>query len=92
MCDGNIDGFFEHEKQACPPSLSHMGKLRTGTKSDLLGCLEDLVPSQGNSPSAGAAILNMLRPDAARKFSDYANQVLILSQLQHVNRMDVVWD
>ena len=28
-----------------------MGKLRTGTKSDLLGCLEDLDPSQGNLPS-----------------------------------------
>ena len=42
--------------------------------------------------SAGAAILNMLRPGAARKFSDYANQVFILLQLQHVNRMDVVWD
>ena len=100
MHDGNIDEFFEHEKQACPPSLSHMGKLRTGTKSDLLGCLEDLVLSQGNSPSTRvqvsiidvAAIVNMLRPGAARKFSDYVNQVFILSQLQHVNRVDVVWD
>ena len=91
MRDGNIDEFFEHENQACPPSLSHMGKLRTGTKSDLLGHLEDLVPSQGirNSPSprlAGQhhpAIVNMLRPGAARKYSDYANQVFILSQLQY---------
>ena len=90
MHDGNIDEFFEHENQACPPSLSHMGKLRTGTKSDLLGCLEDLVLSQGNSPSTRvqvsiidvAAIVNMLRPGAARKFSDYVNQVFILSQLQ----------
>jgi hypothetical protein len=31
--DGNLDEFFEHENQACPPSLSQMGKLRTGTKS-----------------------------------------------------------
>ena len=80
-----------------------MGKLRTGTKSDLLGCLEDLVSSQGNSPSPrvqvniidGAAIVNMLRPGAAKKFSDYAEQVLtpyIVSQLQHVSRLDVVWD
>ena len=72
-----------------------MGKLRT---ADLLGCLE--VPSQGNSPSPrvqvsiidGAAIVNMLRPGAAKKFSDYAKQVFtpyIMSQLQHV---DVVWD
>ena len=37
----------------------------------------------------------MLRPGAARKFSDYANQVYIpyiLSQLQHFNRLYVVWD
>ena len=40
----------------------------------------------------GAAIVSTLRPGAARKFSDYANQVFILSQLQHVNRVDVVWD
>ncbi len=81
--DGNLDEFFEHENQACPPSLSHMGKVRTGTKSDLLGCLEDLVSSQENSSSPkvqvniidGAAIVNMLRPGAAKKFSDYAEQV-----------------
>ena len=29
------------------------------------------------------AIVNMLRPGAARKYSDYANQVFILSQLQY---------
>ena len=43
----------------------------------------------------GAAIVNVLQHGAARKFSDYANQVFIpyiLSQLQHVNRVDVVWD
>ena len=37
----------------------------------------------------------MLRPGAAKKFSDYAKQVFtpyIMSQLQHVSRLDVVWD
>ena len=66
--DVNLDDFFAHENQACPPSISLMEKLRIGTKSDLLGSLEDLVPSQGSSPSPcvqvsiidGAAILNML--------------------------------
>ena len=48
MRNGNLDEFFEHKNQACPPSLPQMGKLRTSTKSDLLGYLEDLVPSQGN--------------------------------------------
>ena len=40
----------------------------------------------------GAAIVNMLRPGAAKTFSDYAEQPYIISQLQHVSRMDVVWD
>ena len=80
-----------------------MGKLRTGTKSDLVGCLDDLVPTQDLSPTPvvqvvlldGAAIVNMLRPGFANTFSDYATQVFLpdtTSQLQHVNRLDVVWD
>ena len=35
----NLDSFFEHENQACPPSISDMGQLRQGSKSDLLECL-----------------------------------------------------
>lgn len=80
-----------------------MGKLRTGTKTDLVDCLEDLVPSQEmvSSPTVqviiidGAALVNMLRPDAAKTFSDYAQQLFspyIVSQLEHVSRVDVVWD
>ena len=34
-CDGNLDEFFRHENQACPPSLSAAGKLNLGTKSDM---------------------------------------------------------
>ena len=47
--DGNLDEFFKHENQAFPPSLSDMGKLRVGTKSDLLTCVEP-VSSQANAP------------------------------------------
>ena len=36
---GNLDEFFHHENQACPPSLSLHGKLRLD-KSELLHCLE----------------------------------------------------
>ena len=57
--DVNLDDFFAHENQVCPPSMSHMGKLgklRTGTKLDLLGCLDDLVPSQG-SPNVQVSII-----------------------------------
>ena len=100
---GDLDQFFEHENQAYPPALSQMGKLRTGTKYDLVDCLENLVPSQDISPTPvvqvilldGAAIVNTLRPGFAKTFSDYATHVFLLyiiSQLQHVNRLDVVWD
>ena len=80
-----------------------MGKLRTGPKSDLVVCLENLLPSQENAPNPkvqvnildGAALVNMLRPGAAKTFTDYVQQVFspyILSQLRHVSRLDVVWD
>ena len=66
-------------------------------------CLEDLVPTQDLSPTPvvqvilldGAAIINTLRPGFAKTFSYYATQVFlpyITSQLQHANRLDVVWD
>ena len=65
---GDLGQFFQHENQAYPPALSQMGKLRTGTKSDLVGCLEHLVPTQDLSPNPvvqvilldGAAIVNTL--------------------------------
>ena len=43
----------------------------------------------------GAGIVNMLRPGTAKTFKAYATDVLvpyILSQLQHVERLDIVWD
>jgi hypothetical protein len=102
--DGDLDEFFAHENQACPPALSHMGKMRLGTKSDLVGCLEDLIPPRENAAASppvevmildGAAIVNMLAPGNAKTFSDYASQVFlpyITSQLQHRSRVDIVWD
>ena len=44
--DGDLEGFFGHENQSFPPSLSQYGKLRSGTKSDLLSCLEKNGPAQ----------------------------------------------
>ena len=43
----------------------------------------------------GAAIVNMLKPVNSKTFQDYANKVFlpyIQSQLQHVSRLDLVWD
>jgi len=43
----------------------------------------------------GAAIVNMLKPETAHTFSEYAYKVFlpyIRAQLQNVQRLDVVWD
>ncbi len=40
MRDGDLDTFFKHENQNSPPSLSLGGKLRCGTKADLLHCIQ----------------------------------------------------
>ena len=96
VCNGNLDEFFEHKNQAYPPALSQNGKLRSGSKLDLVGCLEDLVTSQEktNNPDVqfiildGSTIVNMLRLGYAKKFSDYASQVFlpyIVSQTQHAS-------
>ena len=72
--DGDLDDFFAHENQAYPPALSHQGKIRQGTKSDLVRCLENLIPlaDAGASPPVevmvidGAAIAYMLTPGNAK--------------------------
>ena len=66
--DGNLEEFFRHENQACPPSLSVGGRLHLGTKSDMLVCLENYSKSQPEAPKItsiiidGAAIVQMLKP------------------------------
>ena len=82
-----------------------MGILRTGTKSDLLTCLQDLSPVNENASSPivqvtctildDAAIVNMLQPGSAKTFQDYTTNVFlpyVTSQLQYVSRLDIVWD
>ncbi|KAJ8048753.1 hypothetical protein HOLleu_01190 [Holothuria leucospilota] len=103
ICHGDLDDFFQHENQACLPSLSQIGGLRTGTKSDLMPCLENLVPVKEDLSTSriqvnildGAGIINMLRPGTAKTVQGYATDVFVpyvTSQLQHVDRLDIVWD
>ena len=102
---GDLDEFFKHENQAYPPALSQMGVIRSGNKSDLLNCLEDIAPLNESNSNAtlnvsctvldGAAIVNMLRPGTAKTFQDYAADVIlpyINTQLQYVTGLDIVWD
>ena len=71
--------------------------MRSGTKSDLVHCLENLIPPQENNlanPTGtviildGAAIVNMLKPGTAKTFQDYATLVFlpyITAQLRNAN-------
>lgn len=97
--DGNMEEFFKHENQACPPSLSSGGNIRIGQKSDLLHSLEKDTQFQPPEVDAkildGAAIVNMLPPGKSKTFEDYARSVFlnyVVSQAQSVTRLDVVWD
>ena len=99
--DDDMDEFLEHENQARPPTLSHLGKLTLGTKSELLDCLEDLVASDDNvDRPAGeviildcAAVMKKLRSGASKNFTEFASQIFLpylASQLQQATIVDVV--
>ena len=99
--DGNLEEFFRHENQQCPPALSAGGRLYLGSKSDLLVCLEGHAEPQSEAPTVtavvldGAVIVQMLKPGTAKTFEEYTQQVFIpfvVRQLQHVYRLDLVWD
>ena len=102
--EGNLEDFFRHENQACPPSLSNCGNLRLpGSKSDVVECLEAHCQPQYQAPDSidviiidGPAAVNMVKPSAsANTFSEYASLCFIPyieAQLQQARRVDVVWD
>ena len=96
--------FFKHEHQGCPPSISQDGKLRLpGKKSDLTDCIQSLSQPRTSAPTPidvaiidGAAAINMLKPtNTVKTFQEYADLVFIpyfRGQLQHVQRLDIIWD
>lgn len=49
--EANLEDFFQHKNQMSPSSMSDDGKLRLATKSDLLPCLEDLLPQTDKANS-----------------------------------------
>ncbi|QQP38995.1 uncharacterized protein LOC103506659 [Caligus rogercresseyi] len=99
--DGNLEDFFRHENQACPPALSDGGNLFTGTKSDLITCLEEISDAKTETHVTtcvvldGAAIVQMLKPAASKTFEEYAHQMFfpyISTKMQTVSRLDLIWD
>ena len=81
--DGNLEEFFHHENQACPPALSVGGMLYLGNKSDLITCLKDFSEAQSEATATssivldGAVLVQMLKPGDAKNFAEYASQVFI---------------
>ena len=99
--DGNLDEFFRHENQACPPALSDGWSLRLGTKSDLLACFQEIADERSEAPPTtslvidGAAIVQMLKPTACKNFREYAQEIFIpymSTRFQSSSRQDLVWD
>lgn len=99
--EGNLEDFFKHENQPWPPSLSKAGDMRSGNKADLLSELESLAQPAEARPQVtalildGAVIVQMLSPGTSQTFDDYVKNVFIpyiQHQLQHVERLDIVWD
>lgn len=99
--DGDLEQFFAHENQPEPSSLSSLGKLRKGTKSDLLTRLEslyseipgDYLPEVTVKIFDAAAIVNIIRPTCVKSFKDYASSnflPFIERELQDVQRVDIV--
>jgi hypothetical protein len=95
---GDLTEFFMHENQSYPPSLSDLGNLRLGKKSDLLACI--LLTQQPDLPQEleckifdGAAIVHALSVATVSNFNCYAEKVFvpfIVGQLRSANRVDIV--
>uniref|UniRef100_UPI00358E9C5E uncharacterized protein n=1 Tax=Myxine glutinosa TaxID=7769 RepID=UPI00358E9C5E len=101
----DLEDFFQHENQSFPPSISDYGKMRLGKKSDLLQCLEDLVPHSDDADHTtsevdmviidGAAIANVITPGTSETFNEYSKEFMIYVRRQFtgsVCRVDVVFD
>ena len=99
--DGDLEDFFAHENQSSPPAISENGKLRSGTKSDLIQCLMEEIDTEDVSPKPTCVILDdavlvqMLRPKNCKTFKDYSTSMFLphlKSWLQKAQRVDLVWD
>ena len=99
--DRNLEEFFKYKNHPQPPPLSEGGKLRGGSKSDLVKCLKKLLDGPSETPSVdaiimdGAVLVQMLKPIMVQTFKEYSDRVFkprVLKHLESVGRIDVVWD
>ena len=102
--DADMSEFFKFENSRFPPSLSDHGKLRQGTKSQILECLPG-IPNPGKNPKRNdasvvvldmPAVIHMVKPQKANVFGEYISQHLLPFLQAQMNdsttRIDAVWD
>ena len=94
-CD--IGNFFSTKNTSVPPSLSKVGKVQSGDKTDLLDSLYDGCNTQDTKSTVDGIVFegNMYRPTGQITFKEYFEERLepsLQEKLVHVNRLDVVWD
>ena len=103
--ESDMDSFFSHENHPWPPSLASNGIMHSTNKSDLMSCLESIVPTSESVPKVDvkiiddSAVVHILDPkkstQSVKTFEDYATYVFlpyVQNILYDVGRLDVVWD
>ena len=101
--ESNIQDFFRHENAKEPPSLAFKGKLRSGTKSQIIQCLPGWPFSRSDALAKLATVLildmpavtHIIKPNRANSFDQYVDLQLlpyIESQMNQASRIDAVWD
>ena len=98
--DFDLDNFFKYENQKEPPSLSDQGKLRSGTKSDVLQCLTipKLTPPDDVTVNMldGPAVVHMVRPAFGTNYQQYVVRhfmpFITNSLTNSKSRLDIIWD
>ncbi len=102
--EADMSDFFKYENSQYPPSISNEGKLRQGTKSQILECLPG-IPPPGKNPETSEttvtlldmpAVIHMVKPQKASTFGEYVSiHILpfIHSQINEFStRIDAIWD
>ena len=95
--------FFKYKNQREPPSQSDRGKLRSGTRSDILGCLPGM-PGPGRTLAAReasvvvldmAAVVHIIKPQRASVFGEYTKMQLLPYLESHMmdstTRVEAIW-
>ena len=98
--DGDLDDFFCHENQWSRPSLLDCGRIRSGSKCDLIQCMDKLVGTK-ESPNPSVVVLDyalyveMLKPQFCKNSMEYSEKVFlpyIKQSIENVQKLDLVWD